>query len=370
VVLRSSRRDWLRVPILCATVWAASLHQLGLALLCAATDLALFQQRGAGLQRGLPSWLGASACGVFWSLVLVPRTSGWREPLLALFGYPNVLQHYLYFLATGWPVVTLGAVAGGALLARELLRDRRSARAAFVLAALIVPLVATSFFRSFFEARYLFHLFPLVLALYGFAAVRLADGVALRTPEGLRKIVGVCVLLLALVATGEADPAAAWAVGRRQHSTQLDAGKGVLSWIPYADFHQDHATPSRYVLDHRAAGDRVVVMGAPHMLGVYAHYLGPIDFAIARRQDQGYMRLRGDRRVGWLTGIPLLTEPDELKQVLRPPAQGATWLLADRVLLRADTDYFDEPTKQIVRALSGVPEYVGRDGRTFVARLR
>ncbi len=370
LVLRSPRRDWFRTALLCAALCTAALHQFTLALLCAAADLAVHQRRGDSLRRYVPAGLGVLACLGFWSAALIPSVSGWREAVLPLFGYPNVLQRFLHFFLTGWPVIAFGVSLGAALLAWSLFENRRTERAAFVLGALAVPIAAIGFFRSYFEARYFFHLFPLLVALYCFAAVRLADVLAQRVPGRLRTSAFLGVLVLALLATGEANPTAAWSVGGRDYSTRRDPAKGVISWAPFAEFHQDHKTPSRFVLDHRSPSDRVVVMGAPHMLGVYAYYLGSgsIDFEIAL-EDVGKMRLRGDRRVGWLTGVPVITQPEEVRAILGHRSDGATWLLADRVLLRDDVEYFDERVKEIVRTLAITPEYVGRDGRTFAVRV-
>jgi 4-amino-4-deoxy-L-arabinose transferase-like glycosyltransferase len=368
--MRLRGRDRFRLPLLCAMVGAAGLHQIGLALLFGVADIVLFGRRESAIgQTARPAWLATFASLVFWMILFVPRMTGWREPMLLLFGYPNVLQHCIYFLATGWPVIAVGGFAGCVLLGRELIQDRRSTKAAFALGALLIPIVATSFFRSFFEARYIFHLFPLLLSIYAFVAVGLADAMAWRVPAPMRRPAFAGILVVALLAMGEANPVAAWGVGDRDYASQLNPSKGVISWQAYADFHQDHKTPSLYVSRRRTAGDRVIVFGAPHMIGVYAHYLGRIDLAVGRPQDRGYLRRRGEENVGWVTGIPTITLADELVEALRAPADGTTWLLGDHVLLRADNSYFDEDVKTAIRRLAEKPDYLGLDGQTFAVRV-
>jgi len=370
VFRRLGGRGWLRSLLLCAMVGSAALHQIGLALLFGLTDLVIFDRRGSLLDRAArPAWLATVASLAFWTLVLVPRLPGWREPMLLLFGYPNVLQHCVYFLATGWPVILLGALAGCTLLVVKLSQDRRSTKAAFALGALLIPIVATSFFRSFFEARYIFHLFPILLSIYGFAVLRMADAMAWRVPTAMRRPAFAGILVVALFATGEANPVAAWEVGARDYGSRLDPSKGVISWQAYAGFHQDHKTPSLYVSRNRSAGDRVIVFGAPHMIGVYGYYLDRIDLALGRPQDRGYLRRRGEENVGWVTGIPTITLHEELIEVLRTPADGTTWLLGDHVLLQADNPYYDESVKTVIRRLAEKPDHLGLDGQTFVVRI-
>jgi hypothetical protein len=173
----------------------------------------------------------------------------------------------------------------------------------------------------------------------------------------------------ALFATGGANPVAAWEVGARDYGALLDPSKGVISWRAYAGFHQDHKTPSLYVSRNRSAGDRTIVFGPPHMIGVYGYYPDRIDFAIGRPQDRGYLRRRDQENVGWVTGIPTITHHEELIEVLRTPIDGTTWLLGDHVPLLADNPYYAESVKTVIRRLAEKPAYLGLDGQTFVVRI-
>lgn len=361
-----------RIPLVLLAVAAAALHQFALAGLLLAGDLVLFGRRSGLLSRALAPALAAIGLGmVFWvvRLASTAEAADGKAVVLALFGYPNVLQHFLFWLATGWPVVLVGFAGGCAALAWSGLRGTPSPVPIFVLSAVGLPVVAASFFRSFFEARYVFHLFPLVVIVFAWAALRLGDALAARLPfPPLRAAAALLVVLAALALSQDASPAAAWAFGDRTYAAPLDPHRSVISWQPYAGFHQDHETPSAFVRERRRPGDRVIVMGPPHALGIYTFYLGPVDASVGRAGDDSYYRRRGRATVAWVTGSRILRGPEALARALEP--NGArTFLLGDTVLLQEGNDYYGRAIRELVAPLAATPDHLGDDGRTFVVEI-
>jgi hypothetical protein len=231
--------------------------------------------------------------------------------------------------------------------------------------------VLTSFPPAFFESRYVFHLYPLLVMVAAWAIVEVTSRAwrALRSGGRARRAVAVAGLAsLAFLVAEDANPLEAWAVGSRTHQSPKDPFRSVISWAAYAHFHQDQKTPSRHVLEHSRPGDRVIAMGPPHAIGVYHFYLDELDYALGRPGDFSYYRRIEGKLVSWMTGSEILEGRAAIDAVL-VGAPGAVWFLTDRPLLADSNTYYSEEIKEYVRSLVREPDYVGLDGETLVVKL-
>jgi 4-amino-4-deoxy-L-arabinose transferase-like glycosyltransferase len=369
------RRAW-RTLLPLATIWAACFHQFGLALVIAAIHIVVVSRRPRALfepaLRVVP--LVSFLLLAFWAAVLITNASSTpRATVMTLFGYPNFLQYFLYWYVRGWPVLTVIFAVGLLILLRRHLADRTAPAPLFLLGALIIPVVLTSFFRAFQEARYTFHLYPLMLVV--FAGTCLSGGLRLRRlvageHSRARAVAAATFALAVLFVSQDANPVKAWSIGSRGYETAKDPIRSVINWQFYAGFHQDHKTPSLWVRERLRPGDRVFAAGPPHMISDY-HYYGRVDSMIGRWSDYLYYRKLADgRTVGYITGSDVLQDVDRLQHALGGEGGHAIWLLADRMLLAEGNDFYPRPLKTYLEELAREPDYEGLDGQTFAVRIR
>jgi hypothetical protein len=127
-----------------------------------------------------PAHAVLAAALAYWIVTAGTRLEGdWRAVALLLFGFPNLLQHFFYWFALGWPLFLIAIAASGTGLLARLLRDGDRS-ALFLLAWIALPLMAASAFRSFQEVRYVFHLYPLLVILFAWGLWWVWDGLAAR----------------------------------------------------------------------------------------------------------------------------------------------------------------------------------------------
>jgi hypothetical protein len=282
-----------------------------------------------------------------------------------LFGFPNLLQHFFYWFALGWPLFLIAIAASGTGLLARLLRDGDRS-ALFLLAWIALPLMAASAFRSFQEVRYVFHLYPLLVILFAWGLWWVWDGLAARVvrAHGARVVTLVTLVAGSFVASGDVGMLTL-AASERTYDTPQDPTRSVINWSAYAGLRQDHEGPSRAVRERAASGDRVAAVGLPHMLAIYRFYVGRLDVVLSRPEDASYHRRHGDRIVDWVTGAEIVYDPVQL-----PSGSGqTTWLLGDDVLLRDDVSYFPAEVRRDTRSLPGEEVFRGRDGVSFARTL-
>lgn len=365
-------RALFAVPI----VWAAFIHQFGLVLIMLLIYLALFA-------RGLRSLTEPAlkvvysvivVCLIFWIPVVSVSTARFMSVPKVLFGYPNVYEYFLTWFIKGWPILSIIVALGCVLLAARFVSDRTAPAPLFVLGALFIPAILTSFLpNEFYEARYTFHLYPLIVMVFAVIVVeaksRFIRGLSVGGRFG-RGMVATAIALLALFVSQDGNPAAAWSVGNRDYQSKKDPIKGHINWKFYAGFHQDHKTPSRYVREHLREGDQVVAVGAPHMIAIYHYYVGRVDYSVAEQIEGFQFRLKGNKIRDHMTGSEILDSLPRLREIIEKDPGRGIWLLCDRMLLVEDNHYFSEPMKEYLRGLARDPVYLGLDGQTFAVKVR
>jgi hypothetical protein len=322
--------------------------------------------RSFGSRVLLPAYAALGLLLALWAALLYGRLDGDPKSLaLALFGFPNLLQHFLYWFVLGWPVFLMVIVIGGIVMFDRFLRtgDRSML---YLLGGIIGPVTVASAYQSFFESRYVFHLYPLLAILFAWSLTRGSEAIAGRLGMVHRsRLVLAAVAAVGFLASVDVG-SRTWAPLVRSHSSPRDTMRSVISWNAYAGFHQDHQAPSRFVTANASDGDRVAVVATLHQLAVYAFYLGRIDVSLARAEDADHHRLRNGRIVERTTGSEVVFDPEQLVQA---PEGGTTWLLTDEVLLSDDVEELPAHLRRDTRAIVGEATYRGRDGVTFVRRF-
>jgi len=364
-----------RIALELAILAAAGVHQFGLVVVLAAVEalLCLDPPFRDWVRPSRVVWGTVGALLLFWAAAsaLGPEFTV-KAAVLDLFGYPDFLRYFLYWYVLGWPVLTVVVAAGTVLLLVRHASDRRRPAPLFLLGALGIPVVATSFFRAFQEARYTFHLYPLMVLVFAGSCLWLWSRLRLRMPAGHAVVRGgaaVACTLAVLWASQDADPLRAWSIGSRTYRSPRDPVRSVINWRLYAGFHQDHETPSLFVRERLAPGDRVVAAGPPHVISIYHFYVGRVDALVGRWEDFLYYRKVDGRTVGYITGSDVLRDPAELQALAAPAGGGAVWLLADKLLFDPDNDYYSPAVKAWLRDAASRAAYVGLDGQTFATRL-
>jgi hypothetical protein len=327
---------------------------------------------------------GAAAVALLWTVYLIARPEardpGWGGPrslLEVLFGYPPIGPRVLSWFLAGWPVMTAIVTITLALMVVRFAADRRRTACLALPGFIVLPLIAGSLTREIYnESRYHFHLYPFVLIAFAVAIDVLARGVAdaIDTVTAIlgqsfrTKPVATALLaaLFALAGSPDLAPGAIASFVNRDYTTPIDPVRAVLSWRPYATFHQDHEGPAMRVRAELAPGDRVVVSGPTYWASIYYYYLaGRVDYAVSEKTAELY---RGDHVIHHVTGVRCLITPAELAAMLTAEADHRIWFLGDLNLLSESNRHFSPEMKQALAALLLPPLYLGRDHDTVVAR--
>jgi hypothetical protein len=360
----------MAIPI----VWAAFVYQFGLVLLLLAVYIVCFAQHVRSLwEPPLQITYGVVViCLVFWLPVLAAHP---EIPLghkaVAMFGFPHFAKYFLYWFLKGWPLMTVVFLLGSMLLLLRFVSDRRDSVSLFVLGAIFVPALFASFFRAWAEARYTFHLYPLMVMVVAALALKAASHFFQRFSakgRGRWYFIAPAVVLGVFLLSQDANPLAAWHIGNRTYQSSKDPIRSVLNWTFFARYHQDHMNPSLYVRERLAPGDKVVVLeGLFYELAIYHFYTGRVDYVIGcPNHTQDFGRLKNGKVIHYITGSEILDSLSEAKNVIEE-GTGAIWFLGD---LKTSQFFCSEPMTDYLRSLIHDPDYVGLDGQTFAVRVR
>jgi hypothetical protein len=296
-----------------------------------------------------------------------------REVILTMFGYPKFARNFLYWLIKGWPLMTAVFAFGCILLLNSFFSNPTEKPALFVLGAIFIPALITSFFKSYHESRYIFHLYPLIVIVFSMVSIKFLSYVLTVLPlkrKPPQVLVTSILIVVLFFISQDANPLHAWSVGNRTYQSARDPIRSVISWKPYAGFHQDHRSPSVYVKDHLAAEDSIVVIGPIHMIGLYHFYTGKVDYSVAPTKTPTYYSFSKDGKVvNYVTGSETLGGLPGFRTIMKNSSQGV-WLLGDYLLLVDDNPFYSQSLKEFLRPLVRNPDYIGLDNRTFAVKLK
>lgn len=375
--LKRGGSPW-RAALLALAVLAAAADQVGLALMLLVADAALFVRRWSDVRQ--PGWIAAAAAIALAAAALIgwsiSQGAGPRDAIAALFAFPMLDGYFVRWMLRGWPVMSAFFAVGLVLLMMRAGRDDRGNGPYVALAALLLPLVLAALVRSkWYEARYFFHLYPLVAMVFAMPIVLAAAWLGARMPT-LRPAVLLLAAAAMLVLSQDANPLKAAAIAGRQYGQWRDPIKAFVSWPIHASYHQDHAGAAAYVREHRQSGDTILVVGPLHSTSVYKFYLGQVDYVFGSSDD--YTRRTRDSQ-GWLiddiANARIIEDLPTLKRFIEEQRRqpGTLWIISDTILSNPDhwvlNDY-DGPDRDFLQKLTAHPVYVARDGRQTVIAIR
>jgi len=309
-------------------------------------------------------------------IIFLGVKSGWhlQELGVSLFGFPHLGKYFFFWYLVGWPVMSVVVIYALLVLLNRFLPQRRDPAAIFIPAVLVLSIVLASFFKSYAEARYTFHLYPLLVMLFSYAVVHLGRSLRSRRPNLFQKrragwaiLAGVALLY----ASQDADPLQAWRIADRGYTTPKHPIRTQENWPPYVSFHQDHETPARYVQAHRSRNDLLIAIGGVHQLMLYHWYAGKVDYVVSPsdRKRWYYSILSRGIEVNYVTGSRIIHAPAEFDELLRR-APASVWLLGDMPLLTTGADFYPEADCRYLRAIIKRFDFIGRDNRTFAVKLK
>ncbi len=370
-------------------LWAAFIHQFGIALIILVLYLFLcVRSFRILLAPPLKVVYGVVAvCLSIWISIMVDDPAMTSEQIImVMFGYPNIIGYFLYRFITGWPIVSIVFGLGSILLLARFIRNRNDQVPLFVLGAIFLPVVLTSFFFRSPSSRYFFHLYPLIVMVFSMIVIKAGSRILRRLPlkrQWVQNFGTSAMFSAILFISQDANPFQAWNISNRTYQSSKDQIRGITNLMPYAGFHQDQKTPSLYVRERLSPGDRVVAFGPIFRLQVFHFYIGKVDYIVDL--DLTHAKSRGGKLINSVTGSEILNSLPKIKQILEE-SPGGVWILGDRMLLCEEKchgfvgcgdaligpcwHFYHQPVREYLRSLVHDPDYVGLDGQTFAVKVR
>jgi hypothetical protein len=222
LIYRAAKKDnaW-RVVCAIAMVWTAFAYQFALVAVMLPLYIVLFVRDIRNLWEPNLKVVYATTVIylVIWLFIMAAHqvlTIG--QVMQTMFGFPHLTRYFLYWFVKGWPIMAAVLALGSILLLRRLISDRNDTVPLFVLGAIFFPVVLTSFFQSYAESRYAFHLYPLIIIVFSMmsikAGVRILKLISLQR-RWVRRLATVAMLPAIFFISQDANPLYAWEVGNR-----------------------------------------------------------------------------------------------------------------------------------------------------------
>jgi hypothetical protein len=375
IVVRSTAQTWPQVLLTSLAILCATVYQFGLVFLLLAMNILWLRTDWRGLLSDRVFRYGLIVCGLlfcFWLTVFMIHADNWKNIALTIFGVPNLLQYFVYWFVIGWPFLILVVGLTVLWLLSSFLADRNNISALYLPAVVLVPAVMASFFQSYNESRYVFHLYPAMVIMFALAMAACSDFVVCRLKLSRgppRVIVIIGMLTVMLVLSQDANPVLSWRIADRDFQSVRDPMRSVISRPAYAGFHADRKSPSEYALIHRRKGDRVMTLGPIFVHAQYHYYTEGTDACLNPvNSPKAYGRWRDGILINYVTGAEILSGIEEIQEFFKK-SPGTVWLLGDTLLFHSDNDYYSESVKKYLRELTDNPVVWGRDGFSILVRV-
>jgi hypothetical protein len=377
LIYRLFRRDpFWKIMFTILIVWSAFFYQFAIVMVLLSLYLILFirDYRNLWQPQIIVIYSTTLIYLLVWFIIIYgsPEVS-LKKVSVIMFGFPNFGNYFLYWLIKGWPIMTIVFAIGCLLLLTSFFSNPKRKLPIFVLGAIFITALMTSFFKSYHESRYIFHLYPLIVIVFSMVSIRAISYMLTILPfkrKSAQVLVSVSLTATMFFISQDANPFHAWTVGNRTYQSTRDRIRSIISWKPYAEFHQDHQSPSIFVKDHLSAKDKIVVIGPIHMIGLYHFYTGKVDYAVAPIKTPTYSSLlKKGKLINYVTGSEILGGLPGFKTFLENRSKGV-WLLGDCLLLIDENEFYSSTLKEYLRPLVKNPDFIGRDGRTFAVKVR
>lgn len=291
----------------------------------------------------------------------------------AFWGYPNFYRYFPSWFIEGWPIFTVITGMTIILMAYVYLKDRTSIPYVFCVLGCLLPTIFASFmYAPFYESRYTFHMYPLLILIFSFSLVTISGYISRKAAtlargiykeQRFQKVIGVLIaVLLAVILSQDIYPSEVLAISRRTYKTVRNPNKAITNMQPYASYHQDYRTPARFLTEHMHTDDIIILMAKAHVPSIYHYYIGKVDY-ILTKNPRDYGEYCDGRLIHYMTGSVGITNSNTLKQVIEKNRERRIWLLTDFYLL---DHYYSPDMRRTVKTLAGKLMYTGQDGKTFV----
>jgi len=259
-------------------------------------------------------------------------------------GFPRFHDYLLQWLVRGWPRFSVVTAGGLLFMGHRFLHDRTRGNDLFPVAlALLLPLFAGAIYLPYYVPRYFFHLYPLLVVVFACTLSALSTALESRVsspgPDGPRPpgrsrrvVEAVALVFAAAVLSQDMYPSQLLAIGNRTYTTPKDPVKASQSW---EQFQEDYKTTGLYVKAHLQPGDTVVVLGASHVVSIFYHYIGRVDYVLMLPHEvditskTSFVLRSGKGLVYELTGSAVLPDARALEEWLSTVRTGRIWILAD-----------------------------------------
>jgi hypothetical protein len=375
----ATARDPIGAPVRLAlgtsVVLAALGNMSGATILVA---LAFIASRGSASTIVRPA-LAAMAClGGFWLYLLLDiRNVSLRNAVAGLFEYPQLGGHLVYWLLNGWPILSLVFAAGCVLTIRQSAAERTVGPASLLLALLFLPLLAMGVLKAlWFEARYIFHLYPsiLLLALAPLGHPGLSGHltrVLRQLPRATRSAAATVAALAIATLTQDANLAKSWDVVTREYGDRKDPIKSVISWPLEWDYHPDLEAAAAYVADRMAEDDIVVAVGPPHVAASAKYYLGRIDYQFGNPADEVEPRIDSQGKAyNPVADATIIDSTRALRGIVEAAdRESVVWIVGSARLFDPANWVVRDAGDTYLRELGKSPAFVARDRITSVVRV-
>jgi hypothetical protein len=357
-------------------VWAGSAYQFGLVLIFLAAYLVLFA-RGTRIltDRTLLASLGAAGVSfVGWFVLLLssPDLILIEVPLV-MFGFPAFYKYLLRWLVRGWPVMTVLLAAGSIWLFVRYLQNRHGRKFLFLLGAFYIPALAAGLFESAYVPVYTLHLYPLIILIV--AVVVWQVSVLTQKHFGLRKrfskrTLFVLLAPVILLLNYDTNPARAWEISERSYQSEKPPVRNAITFPFYSDYHPDIKGVSDYLKENISENDKILVFAPDHMLQIVYFYVRKVDFRVTtRKKERGRGILKEGEIFHYTSNCKSITSSAGLEKFVQREG-GNIWIISDyRTTDKKNAWFQDSEIREKVRKFTSNPEYVARDGVTFVKKL-
>jgi 4-amino-4-deoxy-L-arabinose transferase-like glycosyltransferase len=321
-------------------------------------------------------YFGASLYLAFW--VLYTLLSGFSPSYVGIFdqlaGFPNYYGYFVQWFVNGWPVFTAVVAVGCVYMVYSYLDDRVLVSHLFLVLICLLQITFCALVqRRFYESRYIFHFYPLIILIFCFAINRFTQ-VASRKVKCLITNVGrrsfvikpieyVLVLVFAVVLCQDVYPSEVLALPYRGYGDYKNPIKSYLNWVPYANYHQDYRSAGLFVRRQRKPGDLVMVWGTSYDPSIYYHYVGKVDYVLMQI-DSGAEALKTERGiVYYTTGSKIIKDGMSLQEMLDKNGERRIWVVSDYLF---QGDYMSASMRKIRNQIDMDLVHTGEDKRTFV----
>lgn len=317
---------------------------------------------------------------VFYSLMFFNRTNSWRQrPFLMacaiifssllswvtyaiyhdftarklislLFQYPYLHERFLRFFVPGWPLVTFLSGLGLLLSWYYFINDNRKHVLLVGFASLVGPLLLVGIaYRQDDEARYSFHLYPLMLILSAYGLVQLLTWFVHH--KRLDFAIALLVLCIFFI-PGDFQFFYAASISQNEYGKKINQP---IKTPGYYTFHPDYKTPSYYIKNNRSEGDLVISM----LEAIPIYYVGQIDYLwIPTDNDNASMHRYG------FTGKLLRIRFSEFEKLLKENSGTHFWLFEDPIPASKLT--VNTSILEFMEAVSLCQVFGGKDEKTVV----